>query len=157
MSTDSLEVSPGRYNLTIQSMIEFRSKTIQFNFRFKRKLSGFNSIKYSIQNYSWPIQFNKIVNSSLEFQEVLHEKQVPISWSLILVTMIQPFILKAFILGPIWSMFHEKKTSTFWVPISWSLILVTIQSFILKVFISGLGLHLVHVSWKTGYLLGPYF
>ena len=52
-------------------------------------LDQFNSIEYSIQNNFWPIQFNKIVNSSLEFQEVLHEKQVPISWSLILVTMIQ--------------------------------------------------------------------
>ena len=65
--------SPRRYNLAIQSMIEFRSKTIQFNFRFKRKLSGFNSIEYSIQNYSWPIQFNKIFNLSLEFQKVLHD------------------------------------------------------------------------------------
>ena len=51
--------SHGRYNLTIQSMIEFRlkmiqfnfwfkrklSKMIQFNFQFKRKLSGFNSKK----------------------------------------------------------------------------------------------------------------
>ena len=57
---------------------------IQFNFQFKRKLSGFNSKKlfnqkktpelkkYSIQNYSGSIQFNKIFNQSLEFQEVLH-------------------------------------------------------------------------------------
>ena len=50
---------------------------IQFNFQFKRKLSGFNSKKifnqkkkpgfnskkYSIQNYSYPIQFNNIFNS----------------------------------------------------------------------------------------------
>ena len=84
--------SHGRYNLTIQSMIEFRLKMIQFNFRFKRKLSimiqfnfqfkrklsGFNSKniqsekkpkiqlkKYSIQNYSRPIQFNNIFNSKL--------------------------------------------------------------------------------------------
>ena len=49
--------SHGRYNLTIQSMIEFclkmiqfnywfkrkLSKIIQFNFQFKRRLSGFNS------------------------------------------------------------------------------------------------------------------
>jgi len=112
----ALPASHGRYNLTIQSMIEFRlkmiqfnfwfkrklSKMIQFNFQFKRKLLGFNSkklfnqkkkrqdsikkniqfkiilgqfssIKYSIQNYSWPIQFNKIYNFSLEFQEVLHD------------------------------------------------------------------------------------
>ena len=97
--------SHGRYNLTIQSMIEFPSKMIQFNFWFKRKLSKmiqfnfqfkrrlsgfnsqkifnkkeknrilfetniqfkiilgqFNSIIYSIQNYSWPIQFNEISN-----------------------------------------------------------------------------------------------
>ena len=48
---------------------------IQFNFQIKRILSGFNSkkniqfkiilgqfnsIKYSIQNYFWPIQFNKV-------------------------------------------------------------------------------------------------
>ena len=60
---------------------------IQFNFQFKRNcqdsiqkniqfkiiLGQFNSIKYSIQNYSWPIQFNKIYNFSLEFQEVLHD------------------------------------------------------------------------------------
>ena len=52
---------------------------IQFNFQFKRKLLGFNSKKlfnqkknariqlkkYSIQNYSGPIQFNKIFNSKL--------------------------------------------------------------------------------------------
>ena len=52
---------------------------IQFNFQFKRKLSGFNSKKYSIrkknlgfnskkysiQNYSWLIQFNNIFNSKL--------------------------------------------------------------------------------------------
>ena len=85
--------SHGRYNLTIQSMIEFRLKMIQFNFQFKRKLlkmiqfnfqfkrklsgfnskkifnqkkkPGFNSTKYSIQNYSWPIQFNNIFNSKL--------------------------------------------------------------------------------------------
>ena len=52
---------------------------IQFNFQFKRKLSGFNSKKlvnqkktpgfnskkYSTQNYSGPIQFNKIFNSKL--------------------------------------------------------------------------------------------
>ena len=52
---------------------------IQFNFQFKRKLSGFNSKKIfnqkkktqdsiqkkSIQNYSWLIQFNNIFNSKL--------------------------------------------------------------------------------------------
>ena len=43
------QISPGRYNLTIQSMIEFRSKTIQFNFRFKRTVR---------------IQFNKIFNTN---------------------------------------------------------------------------------------------
>ena len=90
---ESLGASHGRYNLTIQSMIKFclkmiqfnfwfkrkLSKMIQFNFQFKRKLSGFNSKKifnqkknpgfnskkYSIQNYSWPIQFNNIFNSKL--------------------------------------------------------------------------------------------
>ena len=55
----STSSSHGRYNLTIQSMIEFRlkmiqfnfwfkrklSKMIQFNFQFKRKLLGFNSKK----------------------------------------------------------------------------------------------------------------
>ena len=70
--------SHGRYNLTIQSMIEFRLKMIQFNFRFKRKLSkiiqfnfqfkrelsGFNSKKYSIRKKP-RIQFKKILNSKL--------------------------------------------------------------------------------------------
>jgi len=88
----ALPASHGRYNLTIQSMIEFRLKMIQFNFQFKRKLSKmiqfnfqfkrncqdsiqkkysirkktrFNSKKYSIQNHSRPIQFNNIFNSKL--------------------------------------------------------------------------------------------
>ena len=33
----------------------------------QKKTVRFNSIKYSIQNYSWPIQFNEIFNLSLEF------------------------------------------------------------------------------------------
>ena len=50
-----------------------KKKTPGFNIQFKIILGQFNSIKYSIQNYSWPIQFNKIYNFSLEFQEVLHD------------------------------------------------------------------------------------
>ena len=45
-----------------------------FNIQFKIILGQFNSIKYSIQNYSWSIQFNEISNQSLEFQEVLHDQ-----------------------------------------------------------------------------------
>ena len=54
------QISPGRYNLTIQSMID------QFNFRFKRKLSGFNSI-YRIFNSKLFLtnSFNRIFNSLL--------------------------------------------------------------------------------------------
>ena len=50
--------SPGRYNLTIQSMIEFPSKMIQFNFWFKRKLSEFNSKNYSIRKKRQDSIFN---------------------------------------------------------------------------------------------------
>ena len=84
---DCAMASPGRYNLTIQSMIEFHSKMIQFNFwfkrkllkmiqfnfwfkrklskmiqfnfQFKRKLSGFNSKKYSIRRKKHRIQLKK--------------------------------------------------------------------------------------------------
>ena len=51
-----------------------KKKTAGFNIQFKIILGQFNSIKYSIQNHSWPIQFNKIYNFSLEFQEVLHDQ-----------------------------------------------------------------------------------
>ena len=46
------------------------------NIQFKIILGQFNSITYSIQNSSGPIQFNEISNLSLEFQEVLHDEYI---------------------------------------------------------------------------------
>ena len=50
---------------SIQKNIQSEKKTqdsIQKNIQFKIILGQFNSIIYSIQNYSWPIQFNEISN-----------------------------------------------------------------------------------------------
>ena len=71
--------SHGRYNLMIQSMIEFCLKMIQFNFwfkrklwkmiqfnfQFKRKLSGFNSKKVFNQKEKNQDSIQKILNSKL--------------------------------------------------------------------------------------------
>ena len=39
--------------------------SIQTKYSIRKKNPGFNSKKYSIQSYSWPIQFNNIFNSKL--------------------------------------------------------------------------------------------
>ena len=74
VENDSIQFSIQKKIVRIQFKKLFnKKKTPGFNIQFKIILGQFNSIKYSIQNYSWPIQFNKIYNFSLEFQEVLHD------------------------------------------------------------------------------------
>ena len=54
--------SHGRYNLTIQTMIEFRSKMIQFNFRFKRKLSKIIQFNFQFKRKLSGFNSKKIFN-----------------------------------------------------------------------------------------------
>ena len=55
--------SPGRYNLTIQSMIEFHSKMIQFNFWFKRKL-----LKMIQFNFWFKRKLSKMIQFNFQFK-----------------------------------------------------------------------------------------
>ena len=58
--------SPGRYNLTIQSMIEFHSKMIQFNFWFKRKL-----LKMIQFNFWFKRKLSKMIQFNFQFKRKL--------------------------------------------------------------------------------------